>query len=422
MIDQHLQKVTVIGAAGKMGSGIALVLLKTMAARKVQGKLVLIDSNSDALTGLHNYLHKQMMRLAEKQGEQDPKQKADALLSLCQLTTDLSEAKGANLVFEAIIEDLDIKCSLLKQLRELCGADTLFFTNTSSIPIAVLDQQAELNHQIIGFHFYNPPAIQKLVEIITTEKTPKSLVTLSEELGKAMGKTLVHSHDVAGFIGNGHFMRDLLYACAQVEQLTNGHSQAESIYLINRVTQDYMIRPMGIFQLIDYVGIDVCQKILKVMSTHIKGAKFHADLIDQMLKQGVRGGQHADGSQKDGFLKYGEKGPIAVYDLEKKEYREFDPANWSGSCDQDLGALPDGHTPWKAAVKDPERQHKLGAYFQNLFSSDSLGAKLSQSYLGHSKQIAENLVADGVANSSDDVNAVLENGFFHAYGPVNHYF
>ena len=86
----------------------------------------------------------------------------------------------------------------------------------------------------------------------------------------------------------------------------------EAVYTVNRVSQDYLVRPMGIFQLIDYVGLDVCQCILGVMNARLPAQALHSALLDRLLEQGVKGGQHHDGSQKDGFLHYEQGRPTGV--------------------------------------------------------------------------------------------------------------
>ena len=115
-----------------------------------------------------------------------------------------------------------------------------------------LDKKANLKGRIIGFHFYNPPAIQKLVELIVAENTDADLVNFANLYAKNIGKIIVPSRDIAGFIGNGHFMRDALYAINEVEKLSQSLSLPEAIFAINRVSQDFQIRPMGMFQLIDF--------------------------------------------------------------------------------------------------------------------------------------------------------------------------
>ena len=140
-----------------------------------------------------------------------------------------------------------------------------------------------------------------------------------------------------------------------------------------------------------------------------------------MVEKKVLGGQRADGSQKDGFLKYEKGRPAGVYDLDKGEYKMFDPKGWSGEIDKKLGDYPEATIPWRALLMDPKKNEKLSAYFKNLNASNTAGAKLAKAYLKKSKEIGNFLVKSGVAKSADDVNSVLLNGFYHLYGPINDY-
>ena len=190
--------------------------------------------------------------------------------------------------------------------------------------------------------------------------------------------------------------------------------------MINKVTQDYLVRPMGIFQLIDYVGIDVTQFIMKVMNPFLPDEDLHSDLLDKMMEMGVKGGQFADGSQKNGFLQYEKGRPIGIFDPDKKEYVLL--AEFSGKCDEKLGALPSSAINWKTAVKLKNKEEKLAAFFSELKRSDTLGAKLAVNYGRKSNEIGRKLVDSKVAFVKEDVNTVLLTGFFHAYGPINEYF
>ena len=419
-VNEAIQKVAVLGAGGKMGRGIALVLLKHMAKAALDSEadfeLVLMDTQQEALDTLKGYFKPQLEKDVERKGL--PTSYVDKALVMMKTSTELSAAKDSRLIFEAIVEDLNVKTAVFKELKEVCTANPYFLSKTSSIPISVLDEAADLDHRIIGFHFYNPPPVQKLVELIPSSDTDPILVTLSEELGRNLGKILVRSHDVAGFIGNGHFMREILYACQRVSELVEkGKSWAEAVYLVNTVTQEYLIRPMGIFQLLDYVGLDVAQKICGVMAQHIPQSKFEAPLIEKMLAQDVKGGQHPDGSQKAGFLQYEKGKPVAVYDLQVRDYVTIPE-----DAEEELGDLPACHEPWKNLLKDQERDQKLNVYFGVLFNSPSPGAALAQDFLRESRKIAESLVNDGVADKVEDVNTVLESGFYHLYGPANRYY
>jgi len=441
----RLENVAVIGAAGKMGRGISLLIAQEMAKLKLQPEnqnkvylLNLIDVNNAALLGLRGYLKDQLIKSSEKtivtlrglyqarkdlvENKEIIDQFVDDALGVIRFGTDLGMVKDAHMVFEAIIEDKSTKVKVLKKVDRMCGKETFYFTNTSSIPISILDQEANLQGRIIGYHFYNPPAVQRLLELISTPKTRPDLKEFSLELAKRLRKTVVPANDIAGFIGNGHFMRDILHATSEVERLSPEFGQPGALYIINRISQEFLIRPMGIFQLVDYVGVDVCQCILKVMRKYIKGERLKSKLIDEMVEAKVIGGQNPDGSQKDGFLKYERNRPIGVYDSKKREYLLFEKEGWTGDLDKKIGNPPEGYSPWKILLGDSGREEKLKIYFANLFGEETFGANLAKIYLHRSREIGEKLVKDGVANSAADVNSVLMNGFYHLYGPINDYF
>lgn len=440
-LDELLENVSIIGAAGKMGSGISVLIAQEVAKLKIKNpdktyKVNLIDVHQQGIEGLRQYIKTQTTKVAEKsivslrrtyESRENLVENweiidafVDETLGVLNFGTDFGLAKNSKLVFEAIIENEELKIKLLKELLVLCPEDAFFFTNTSSIPIGFLDKEVGLQGKIIGYHFYNPPIVQKLVELISSEETDKELKDIANELGKRFGKKLVPANDISGFIGNGHFIRDGLYAISEVEKLKAEYSLAGAIYIMNRISQDFLIRPMGIFQLIDYVGIDVFQCILRVMSKHLNDPNLHSELIDRLMEKNIRGGQRADGSQKDGFLKYDKNRPVGVYDVEKSEYTGLD-LEWKAKIDAELGNPPAEFSPWRKLVGEPNKANLLSTYFGNLRSGDGFGIELARTYLARSKKIGKRLVQDGVANSADDVNAVLTNGFFWLYGPINDY-
>ncbi len=442
-LDEKLRNVTVIGAAGKMGSGIGVLIAQEMAKLKLKPenkntvyRLNLIDISEQALDGLRAYMNAQLLKAAEKsvvllremyEDRQDLVENSDIINTfvndstrVLNYGTDLNMARNSHLIFEAISENEKTKIKIYKKLNKICTDNTLYLTNTSSIPIGYLDEKACLAGRLIGYHFYNPPVVQKLVEVITSKNTTEELKSTAQELGKRFRKKLVPANDISGFIGNGHFMRDGLYAMAEVDRIKGKFRYAPAIYMINRVAQDFLVRPMGIFQLIDYVGIDVFQCILKVMRNHLPDATLRSRLIDKMVKAKVLGGQYPDGSQKDGFLKYQKNRPVGVYDMRKKDYIEISD-DWKKKNDERLGPLPEGFVPWRGLLMDSNKDEKLSRHFDQLKSMDTLGAELAQTYLKKSEDIANGLVSQGVANSSEDVNAVLMNGFFWVYGPINNY-
>ncbi len=441
--DEKLQNVTVLGAAGKMGSGILLLTAVEMADLSLKpenkGKtfcLNAMDVSQEGLAGLMKYLKDQVMKIAEKkvvalrklyQDRADLIENEDVIreyvfdvMNIVRPVTAIESAYNSHIIFEAIIENLGLKKKLLSQINKKNPNKPWFFSNTSSIPIHVLDEAAKLDGRILGFHFYNPPAVQRLVELITTQKNPVEMVAFAKTYAKNLKKVLVPSNDFAGFIGNGHFMRDALHGIHEVEQLSKEMPFAEALYSINKVSQDFLIRPMGIFQLIDYVGVDVVQFIMKVMNPHLPDEDLHSDLLDNMMKLGVKGGQKSDGSQKDGFLKYEKNKPVAIFNPATKEYQEI--MNFQTKCDEKLGALPVSWRPWKIInFSKDKKEDMLKAYFIELASMKTKGAELAKKYHLRSNEIGLKLVTDKVANNKEDVNTVMLTGFFHAYGPVNDY-
>lgn len=440
---ERLERVSVLGAAGKMGSGIVLLLAMEMADLALKGgagreRLALdaVDVSEQALAGLVAYLREQVRKAAEKRvaalgplyaGRGGVATEADVVaryvsdvLAIVRPTTRVEAAREANVVFEAAPENLDLKVRLLAGIATGSGRQPWMFTNTSSIPIQEIDARAGLGGRVMGFHFYNPPAVQKLVELIPAASTPDEVIGFADALCTRLGKVGVVSADRAGFIGNGHFMRDLLHAMSEVERLAAEMPFVEAVYGVNRVSQDFLVRPMGIFQLIDYVGLDVCQSILAVMNPRTPGEHLHSVVIDRVVGQGVRGGQHHDGSQKDGLLRYEEGKPTGAYDPDARSYVPF--AAFRGARDSWLGAPPDPAPAWKAVVRDPAREEVLARFFSALNASAGPGAELARRYGARSREIGQQLVDAGVARSAGDVNRVLMLGFFHAYGPINTYF
>lgn len=439
---QKLQKVAVLGAAGKMGSGITLLTILEMANQMMKpensGKpfiLYAIDVSDEGLTGLQKYLRSQVLKVAEKrtvwlrkvyenrkdliENEEIIHYYVNEVMNILRTGKSMEAAYEAYLVFEAISENIDLKTKIFSAINQNNPNQAWFFSNTSSIPIGELDQSAQLNGRIIGFHFYNPPAIQKLVELISSDKTKPELKNFSMEYAKNLGKKVIPSNDVAGFIGNGHFMRDALFGMHLAERLTKDLSLPEAILAVNKISQEYLIRPMGIFQLMDYVGIDVCQLIMKVMYPHFPGEKIQSSLLDLMNEQGIRGGQNSDGSQKDGFLKYEKNQPVALYDPKLKNYIPAETI--IEKVTSYLGDTPADLKPWKAIVNATDKDKILTEFFSGLNSMKTAGGQLAIEYFKNSAAIAKQLVSGKVALSENDVNSVLMNGFYHAYGPVNSY-
>ncbi len=440
---ERLQNVTVLGAAGKMGSGILLLTAVEMADISLQKEnkdktyvLNAVDVSDEALHGLMGYLRTQVRKIAEKKvmmlrgiyaDRADLIENFDIIdeyifdvMNIVRPVNAMEAAYNSNIVFEAIKEDPDLKVKIFKQIKDNSKVEPWFFTNTSSIPISEIDEKAGLNGNVVGFHFYNPPAVQKLVELIRADKTTDEVNDFALAYAKKLRKIIVPSNDIAGFIGNGHFMRDALHGMVEAEAMAKDFGgYVNSVYAINKVTQDYLVRPMGIFQLIDYVGVEVCSYIMSVMNPKLENEDLHSTLLDTMISQGITGGQYSSGAQKDGFLKYERGRPVAIWDINTKSYVNI--ADFSAEVDSKLGDAPASLKPWKAVNFSKSKATTLEGIFNEMNSVDTLAVNIAKKYNKRSNEIGNLLVDSGVAANADDVNTVMATGFFHAYGPINNF-
>lgn len=442
-MNHHLDRyenISVLGAAGKMGSGILLLNVLHSAIlmhhpNYTDHTFVInaFDQSFEQLNKLHFYLKEQVQKWAEKNiiwlrkvyhnrpHLIDNKDIIETFvfeaLALVKPSTNIEVCYKSTLIFEAIIEDEVIKSKLLKQINDNNPNKPFFLSNTSSIPISALNEKAGLNGNIIGCHFYNPPAVQKLIEIIETDNGNPALTKLVYGFANQMKKITVPSNDMAGFIGNGFFMREILYAEEQYNILNAEMSYIDTVLCINTVSHDLLIRPMGIFQLIDYVGIDVCCFIMQVMNQYLKD-ELYSPLLHQLLNLGIKGGQNSDGTQKDGFFKYHEGEITGIYDLESKAYQST--SNLISSIKQYLNVKAKPYS-WKQLSLSRRASKHLDNFFDDLNKEDSIGAKMALQYMQAMKNIGKKLYDDGVTNSVEHVNTVMKNGFFHLYGPINNY-
>ncbi|MDR3670342.1 MAG: 3-hydroxyacyl-CoA dehydrogenase family protein [Holophaga sp.] len=439
-LNTRMQQVAVVGAAGKMGSGIALLLALELGYRALEHPeahfvLNLIDVSDDGLQALLRYLREQAGRDGEKQinrlralfrdradlvDNQDMVQ-AFVFEVLLRVRTGTSPdlARDSLLVFEAAFETEEVKRAIYRDLAGRCRPEAFFLSNTSSIPLQGLSEACGLAGRMIGFHFYNPPAVQKLVELIQPRDCAPELARLAPEIARLLRKRTVPASDIAGFIGNGHFIRDGLYAIRVTERLGREHGFVPALFMVDQVSRNLLLRPMGSFQLIDYVGIDVFQLIARVMAKHL-GEDLHSELIDRMIQMGVKGGQGPGGVPRAGFLDYRQGRPVAVFDPATGSYQGLDQP-WAQAAAAHLGPPPEPALSWKALRKDPDAEAKLAAWFQAIRTLDTPGAAMAREHFRASRATGLELVRSGVAQRAEDVNDVLKLGFFHLYGPITDY-
>lgn len=422
----------VIGASGKMGSGIAFLLLKYLNEKavkeKVPASLILVDKDETLFPKTKEYLRTQIKKEAERQivylrnlyaeeealisNEEIIRHHVQAALDRVRFALNYDEAKNVKLFFEAIFEDFELKCELFKQLNKIASKEALFFSNTSSIPISKLAKASGLEGRLAGFHFYNPPAIQKLAELILPDNSSPHLADVSLELAKALNKTVVYSKDNPGFIGNGHFIPEALLGL----ELANVEDHPEEmIYFLNEITEKSLIRPMGLFQLLDYVGLDVASLIIQVMNRFGESKKTFPKVLEDYLSHSIKGGQNPDGSQKDGIFKYEKSVPVKIYSFKAKGYLPIDEAfkQRVAALYGDLLKAPS----WKELSQNKNKEALLSPYFEKLLEDERNSSLKAKSFLKHSYEVSEGLVKKGTALSLKDVSKVLQLGFYHLYGP-----
>ena len=195
---ERIQNVTVIGAAGKMGSGILLLTSMEMAdlSLKPENKdkqfiLYALDVSQQALSGLMKYVRDQVLKTAERKinflrqlyADRDDlidnaeilTQYVNDVVAIIRPVTTVESAYESNIIIEAASEKPELKIKLFSQINKNNKNQAWFFTNTSSIPITYLDKEAGLDGRILGVHFYNPPAVQKLVEVIKSNYSKPEL-------------------------------------------------------------------------------------------------------------------------------------------------------------------------------------------------------------------------------------------------------
>jgi 3-hydroxybutyryl-CoA dehydrogenase len=277
-----MKYIAVIGA-GTMGNGIAHTFAQF--GYKVQ----LIDVSKEALKKGLATIGKNLDRMVAKESitEKD-KQKT---ISNIQTFSSIKEGvKNANLVIEAATENKDLKLKIFKELDQLCHAETILATNTSSISITKIASVTSRPEKVIGMHFMNPVPIMKLVEVIkgysTSDEVTKTVMDLSRELQKVP----VEVNDYPGFIANRILMpmlNEAIYAL---------HEDVAGVFEIDTVMKLGMAHPMGPLQLSDFIGLDVCLSILNVLYDGFGNPKYApCPLLVNMVSAGKLGIKSGEG-------------------------------------------------------------------------------------------------------------------------------
>lgn len=277
-----MKNIVVIGA-GTMGNGIAHVF-----AQKGY-QVSLVDISEDSLKKAIATIGKNLDRMIAKEiiGETD---KNNTLGNITTLNDIKKAAQTADLVVEAATENVDIKLQLFRDLDAACPEHCVLATNTSSISITKIAAVTNRPDKVIGMHFMNPVPIMKLVEIIrgysTSDEVSDAITALSENLGKVP----VTCNDYPGFVANRILMPMINEAIISLHEGVAGVKEIDTIMKLG------MAHPMGPLQLADFIGLDVCLAIMRVLYDGLGNDKYApCPLLVNMVTAGKLGIKSGEG-------------------------------------------------------------------------------------------------------------------------------
>ena len=276
-----IKKVGVLGG-GLMGSGIAQVCASA-------GYPTVVREVSDALCEkARANIDKTLSKGIEK-GKVTQEQRS-ATLSQLTFTPDVSALRDCDLVIEAVVEDLELKNELWRELDALCPAHTIFASNTSSLTIAAMAAATKRPDKMLGLHFFNPVPAMKLVEVVRTVTTGSEAFDSVFEFAKSVGKEPISAKDSSGFVVN------LLLVPYMLDAINALQANVASIEDIDKGMQLGAGHPMGPFVLLDFVGLDTTYYIANIMFEEYREQRYAPPpLLKRMVLAGMYGRKNGKG-------------------------------------------------------------------------------------------------------------------------------
>ena len=277
-----MKNIAVIGA-GTMGNGIAHVFAQ------FGYRVNLIDvsqaSLDKAIATIGKNLDRQLAKEAITESE-----KQNTLSNLTTFTSLVEGVKGVDLVVEAATENIDLKLQIFKELDAATSENVILATNTSSISITKIAAVTNRPDKVIGMHFMNPVPVMKLIEIIRGYSTSDEVTNLIMEISKKLDKVPVEVNDYPGFVANRILMPMINEA---IYTLYEGIAGVEEIDTVMKLG---MAHPMGPLQLADFIGLDVCLAILRVLHEGFGNPKYApCPLLVNMVTAGKKGIKSGEG-------------------------------------------------------------------------------------------------------------------------------
>ena len=289
----EIRRVGVVGC-GLMGSGIAEV------AAKSGFDVIVREVDDEVVESGKNRIRKSMDRAVEK--EKMTLTEQEVAWGRLHFTAEVSEFESADIVVEAIIENLEAKAELFRELDGLCPDHTIFASNTSSLPVTDIAAATARADRFIGLHFFNPVPVMMLVEVVRTIATSHETLDRALQFSRALNKVPITAKDNSGFVVNLLLVPYLLDA---IRQLEHGVATVEDIDAAMTLGLGY---PMGPFILCDFVGIDTLYQISEIMFDEYRDPRYAPP---PLLKRIVTMGRFGQKSGK-GFYDWSGEKPTAL--------------------------------------------------------------------------------------------------------------
>lgn len=277
-----MKNIAVIGS-GTMGNGIAHVFAQNGFS------VALIDISAAALEKAMGTISKNLDRMVAK-GSLSPQQKEQALGNIKTFSTLPEGVAAADLIVEAATEDVGVKLKLFQELDELAQPGAILASNTSSISITRIAAATQRPGQVIGMHFMNPVPVMALVEVIRGYATSDQVCAQIMEVARQLGKTPTEVNDYPGFVANRILMPMINEAIFTLYEGVAGVEEIDTVMKLG------MAHPMGPLQLADFIGLDVCLSILKVLYEGFGNPKYApCPLLVNMVQAGHKGVKSGQG-------------------------------------------------------------------------------------------------------------------------------
>mgnify|MGYP001186189202 CR=1 FL=1 len=272
----EIRTIGVVGA-GTMGNGIAQVVAQVGGLN-----VIMNDIKQEFVDRGMSMIDKNLQRQVDK--ERITAEQKAGMLAKIRTSIDLADMKDADFIIEAAPETLELKLDIFKRLDEICQADVILSTNTSSIPVTRVAAATKRADKVVGMHFFNPAPVMKLVEVINGLATSRETNDATAALAMKLGKSPVEANDFPGFIGNRimvPMMNEAMYA------LYEGVGTVESIDACLKLGFNH---PMGPLELADLIGLDILLHVMNVLYDGFSDSKYRpCPLLKKYVAAGYLG-------------------------------------------------------------------------------------------------------------------------------------